>query len=89
MTVNPGFAGQPFITAMVRKVECVRDLLARHGRSDVVVSVDGNINVTTIPALAAAGAAMFIGGSSGLFLPDRSFSEAIGELRAAAAAGRR
>lgn len=89
MTVNPGFAGQPFIAAMVRKVELVRDLLARHGRSDVVVSVDGNINVTTVPPLAAAGAQMFIGGSSGLFLPDKSFAEAVRELRAAATVARR
>jgi ribulose-phosphate 3-epimerase len=84
MTVNPGFAGQPFIPAMVRKVEQVRELLCRHRRNDVIVSVDGNINVSTVPPLARAGATMFIGGSSGLFLPDRSFAAALRDLRAAA-----
>lgn len=83
MTVNPGFAGQPFIPSMVRKVETLRDFLAAYGRSDVLISVDGNVNSTTVPALAAAGAQMFIGGSSGLFLPDRGFAEAVQALRAA------
>lgn len=84
MTVNPGFAGQPFIPEMVRKVQAVRDLLARHERSDVLISVDGNINTETVPDLATAGAEMFIGGSSGLFLPDKSLAQAVEALRAAA-----
>jgi ribulose-phosphate 3-epimerase len=85
MTVNPGFAGQPFIPAMTRKVAVVRDLLAQRGRSDALIAVDGNINTQTTPALAAAGATMFVGGSSGLFLPDRSLAQAVQDLRAAAA----
>ncbi len=83
MTVNPGFAGHPFIPAMVRKVAAVRDLLARRGRSDALICVDGNINAATVPPLAAAGATMFVGGSSGLFLPDRSLAEAVQALRRA------
>lgn len=84
MTVNPGFAGQPFIPSMADKVAAVRALLDRHGRSDVLVSVDGNINPSTIPALAAAGAGMFICGSSGLFVPGKSLAEAAHSLRQAA-----
>jgi len=85
MTVNPGFAGQPYIKQMERKVSATRALLARHGRRDVLIAVDGNINTRTIPGLAAAGATMFVGGSSGLFLPDRSLAQAVRDLRAAAA----
>ena len=83
MTVNPGFAGQAIIPAMAAKVEALHELLAEHGRDDVIISVDGNINAATIPALSAAGATMFVGGSSGLFLPDRSLARAVEELRAA------
>ena len=84
MTVNPGFSGQPFIPAMVRKVKAVHDLLASRGRGDAIICADGSINPMTIPPLAAAGATMFVGGSSGLFLPDRSLAQAVRELRAAA-----
>ena len=84
MTVNPGFAGQPFIPAMVRKVALIRDTLGRLGRPDVVITVDGNINAETIPPLAASGACMFIAGSSGLFLPDHNYKRAVQALRAAA-----
>lgn len=87
MTVNPGFAGQPFIPAMVDKVAAVRALLNGHGRPDALICVDGNINVATVPALAAAGAGMFVGGSSGLFLPDVSLADAVRALRQAAGAG--
>jgi len=85
MTVNPGFAGQPYIELMERKVEATRKLLQRRGRGDAIIAVDGNINVRTVRPLVRAGAAMFIGGSSGLFLPDRRLADTVSELRAAGA----
>lgn len=84
MTVNPGFAGQPFIPQMVRKVRSLRHFLDGHGRKDVIISIDGHVNAATVPALAAAGAGMLIGGSSGLFLPGGDFAAALRALRAAA-----
>jgi ribulose-phosphate 3-epimerase len=88
MTVNPGFSGRSFIPAMVPKVAAMRDLLVSRGRGDAIICVDGNINATTIRPLAAAGATMFVGGSSGLFLPDRSPAQAVHDLRAAATPSR-
>lgn len=85
MTVNPGFAGQPYIALMERKVAATRKLLSRHGRRDVVIAVDGNVNTRTVLPLAQAGAGMFIGGSSGLFLPDGTLADAVRDLRAAGA----
>jgi ribulose-phosphate 3-epimerase len=87
MTVHPGFAGRPFIPAMVHKVAAVRTLLDERRRHDVVVSVDGNINPSTIPALAGAGAGMFVCGSSGLFIPGKSLAEAAVDLRRSAPGG--
>jgi ribulose-phosphate 3-epimerase len=66
MTVSPGFAGSPFIPEMVGKVKEIREALAA-GRPEADLAVDGAINQRTIPALAAAGANVFVGGSSGLF----------------------
>ncbi len=66
LTVMPGFAGSPFIPEMVAKVGEIKTALAsRNPGADI--AVDGSINQKTIPALAAAGANVFVGGSSGLF----------------------
>lgn len=69
MTVQPGFAGAAFIPEMADKVRWVRGQAVEAGlRLDI--EVDGGINSTTIPALAAAGANVFVGGSTGLFVQD-------------------
>lgn len=69
MTVKPGFAGATFIPEMIGKVRWVHRRAAEAGlRLDV--EVDGGINPVTIPALAAAGANVFVGGSTGLFVQD-------------------
>jgi pentose-5-phosphate-3-epimerase len=51
---------------MVGKVKGIREALAAR-RPGADLAVDGAINQRTIPALAAAGANVFVGGSSGLF----------------------
>jgi ribulose-phosphate 3-epimerase len=69
LTVEPGFAGSPFIPEMVAKVKELKEALARRN-PHADLAVDGAINQKTIPALAAAGANVFVGGSSGLFTGD-------------------
>lgn len=66
MTVDPGFAGQPFIPAVLPKIEAARDL-ARWSRRAPAVEVDGAINESTIPQVVARGATVLVGGSTGLF----------------------
>ncbi len=68
MTVNPGFAGQRFIPAMVEKVEELSKLVEERGLN-IDIEVDGNINERTIKLLKAAGANVFVGGSSSIFQP--------------------
>jgi ribulose-phosphate 3-epimerase len=83
MAVDPGFAGQPFIPTIVRKIEVLRKLLDDRG-ARAAIEVDGCISRETLPRLAKAGASMFVGGTAGLFLKTRSFREALAELRASA-----
>ena len=66
MTVEPGFAGAKFLPETVAKVSELKGLLETLGAT-VDIEVDGGINPRTIPALAAAGANVFVGGSTGLF----------------------
>jgi ribulose-phosphate 3-epimerase len=66
MTVNPGFAGSPFVPAMVEKVRQIR-ALADERKPGLQIEVDGAIGERTIPGLLEAGADRFVGGTAGLF----------------------
>lgn len=68
MTVDPGFGGQHFLSSMLPKVARVRDLLA--GRDDVVLEVDGGVDLTTTPRLVAAGATALVAGTAVFGAPD-------------------
>jgi ribulose-phosphate 3-epimerase len=63
MSVNPGFGGQSFIDAALRKVERARHLIDQSGR-DIRLEVDGGIKVDNIRAVADAGADTFVAGSA-------------------------
>ena len=64
MTVNPGFGGQKFIAEAIPKVETIRRMVADRGLPDIPVQVDGGIGPKTAPIAAAAGASVFVAGSS-------------------------
>ncbi len=78
MSVNPGFGGQKFITQSVEKVQAAKKLLDSVG-VDVRLEVDGGVTVENIRSLAAAGADMFVAGSS-IFGSD-DYSQAIAAMR--------
>jgi ribulose-phosphate 3-epimerase len=82
MSVHPGFGGQRFMEEAVPKVRAAADL-ARSRSLDLLIEVDGGIDVTTVGRVAAAGARMFVAGSA-IFGHDDPL-EAARALRAAAA----
>jgi ribulose-phosphate 3-epimerase len=63
MSVNPGFGGQSFIPAVLRKIEQVRKIIDASGR-DIRLEVDGGIKVDNIRQVADAGADTFVAGSA-------------------------
>src|SRR5882724_2383097 len=69
MSVNPGFGGQSFIPAMLKKIAAARRLIDASGR-DVRLEVDGGIRVDNIRQVAAAGADTFVAGSAIFGKPD-------------------
>jgi ribulose-phosphate 3-epimerase len=81
MTVEPGFGGQKFMAEVLPKVRLAREHV-RSGHLRLFVEVDGGIDLDTIEAAAAAGADVFVAGSSvyGASDPRR----AVDELRARA-----
>ncbi|MEY5324219.1 D-allulose 6-phosphate 3-epimerase [Salmonella enterica subsp. enterica serovar Corvallis] len=74
MTVDPGFAGQAFISAMLKKIAAFAEYRQQH-QLEFLIEVDGSCNKNTYSALVEAGADVLIVGSSGLF----GHSEDIGE----------
>jgi ribulose-phosphate 3-epimerase len=69
MSVNPGFGGQSFIPAALKKVAQARRLIEASGR-DIRLEVDGGIKVDNIRAVADAGADTFVAGSAIFGQPD-------------------
>ncbi|HET9644276.1 MAG TPA: ribulose-phosphate 3-epimerase [Burkholderiaceae bacterium] len=82
MSVNPGFGGQGFIPAALRKIERVRRLIESSGR-DIRLEVDGGIKVDNIRQAADAGADTFVAGSAIFGRPD--YAQVISAMRAALA----
>lgn len=75
MTVDPGFAGQKFIPAMLNKIrELVR--FREENGLHYLVEVDGSCNKSTFRQLYDAGVDVMIIGSSGLFSQDPDVSVA-------------
>ncbi|MEX1141360.1 MAG: ribulose-phosphate 3-epimerase [Thermoleophilaceae bacterium] len=66
MTVNPGWGGQPYIAASDAKIAALRD----HIPAGTPIEVDGGIDTQTAGPAAAAGATLFVAGSSVFGSPD-------------------
>ncbi len=82
MTVNPGYAGQPFITSVLPKIRQVRGWVTEHAAA-VDVQVDGGINASTAPQVVAAGANVLVAASA-IFTGDTGIEDAMQRLRRAA-----
>lgn len=61
MTVNPGFGGQKFIHNQVEKVKTIRNMI---GDREIHIQIDGGVDPTTAPLVAAAGADVLVAGSA-------------------------
>jgi len=61
MTVNPGFGGQAFIPAMLRKIARVREMI---GDRQIRLEVDGGVTAETAKSCVEAGANVLVAGSA-------------------------
>lgn len=69
MSVNPGFGGQAFIPHVLKKIAAARKLIDESGR-EIMLQVDGGVNVDNIAEIARAGADTFVAGSAIFGKPD-------------------
>ena len=84
MTVNPGFGGQKFID-LTTKIRKLREMI---GDRPVHIEIDGGVDPTTAPLVAAAGADVLVAGSAvfrgGSVNNPEVYGENIRTIRAAA-----
>ena len=74
MSVNPGFGGQSYIADAEAKVAEVR-----RRYPEMLISIDGGIDLETVKPAAAHGANLFVAGTSLFKAPD--MKEAITQMR--------
>jgi len=78
MSVNPGFAGQPFIPSTLKKIERLRKTIEQN-RYVLEIEVDGGINLENIREASRAGGDIFVLGT-GIFKTN-DYEETIRRLR--------
>lgn len=83
MTVNPGFGHQHFLPGTLPKIERVREMIERTNLS-CEVEVDGGVDEETAPLASAAGADVFVAGSS-IFGDKAGVASAMSRLHASIA----
>ena len=78
MSVNPGFGGQKFIPATLDKLAAARQLIDQSGRP-IRLEIDGGVTVDNIAEIAAAGADMFVAGST--IFNSSDYAQTIAKMR--------
>ncbi len=79
MSVNPGFGGQKFITTSLSKISRLRELIDREGYN-VLIAVDGGVNIENAGELVKAGTDVLIAGSA-IFQDRIPVREAVSQMR--------
>ncbi len=79
MTVDPGFAHQPFITTTLPKIRRVRRMIEL-AKTRCEVEVDGGIDLDTAPLAVAAGADVLVAGTA-IFNEGETVAAAMDRLR--------
>ncbi len=77
MLIEPGFAGGRIIPDMLHKVERTRRWLDRNGYGDIELEVDGSVSLERAMKLKENGATIFVGGTSGIYIPGKDIRETI------------
>ena len=80
MTVNPGFAAQAFIPAVLDKIVSLREHCKKEGL-DIDIEVDGGINAETAKLVVDAGANVLVAGNA--IFKAKDPMAALGEIRKA------
>ena len=76
MTVNPGFAGQKLIPSTLDKIRRLKEM-----NYNLEIEVDGNVSFENAKKMRAAGADIFVAGTSSIFIDGANPEKNIEKLR--------
>jgi len=79
MSVNPGFGGQKFIPAVLKKLKQARKMIDESGLP-IRLEIDGGVKVDNIAKIKAAGADTFVAGSA--IFNTKDYAGTIARMRA-------
>jgi ribulose-phosphate 3-epimerase len=79
MSVNPGFGGQSFIPATLKKLQQARQIIDQSGLP-IRLEIDGGVKVENIREIAEAGADTFVAGSA--IFSQNDYQQVIDQMRA-------
>lgn len=80
MTVNPGFAGQRLVPAMLQKIADAKKMI-RTAKKDILIEVDGNVSYENAVKMRQKGADIFVAGTSAVFIPGEDIRENLKTMR--------
>lgn len=78
MSVFPGFGGQSFISSVLEKVKCIREIINKSGKN-ILLEIDGGINFDNVKLVKESGANVIVAGNTVFSHSNRL--EAIEKLR--------
>ncbi len=78
MSVNPGYGGQKFIPTTYKKIMDAKERISKLG-AEILVEVDGGINLSNISEISSAGADIFVAGSA--IFNTENYAETIAKLK--------
>jgi ribulose-phosphate 3-epimerase len=78
MSVNPGYSGQKFISAVIDKVHLLKSFITEHNLP-TLIEVDGGVNNANAPLLIQAGADILV--SASYIFSSQDYSAAIRSLK--------
>ena len=79
MTVYPGFAGRPIVEGSLEKLAAMRRLMDESGY-ELLLEVDGHVSWDLCGQMRAAGADLFVAGSSSLYQPGQDIAQAVAKM---------
>lgn len=87
MLIVPGFAGSMMIHGMMDKVRETRKYLHDNNYDNIEISVDGSVSSERANYMYRLGASIFVGGTAGVFIKNKTLNETISKFKNAISNG--